>query len=340
MEGCEPRLLLSAVPATAEVHALSLTRQVTRIAPTAFEATVTKGADAGLVLQGTLFFRPTNPAHLSGQLVRPGEAPVPFTGSLHGSKVDLKFGIGGGQTLRGTGTVVSGANGLHDKVFVGGGKLLGPRSSDRGNWAMTTTTNYAVRIANDTAASMSFTASSSESGKTSNQSLAAGYYVDVYFPVTYNPNFLTSSSLSIMYTAGNGTKTSKVSGKYVYTPVTYPATTSFIAQPTSDGSGPNVQRYDNNPLSVTPTKTSSGLTSTPTVVNTTTTTKGSTTISSGSTTVATTDPTKGSTTNLGGSTTTTTTTTTTNLLETDHFTTQAETGSGFGTSTYIALTQK
>lgn len=107
-----------------------------------FQATIVRGPQAGLVLQGPLVLGYSGRIQVMGEFLPKGGKPILVVGTVFGGGVDLRFVLPG---PRGTGALeVAGAgslrqvpNGLPDGLaLIGSGNVSGPNSNDFGHWVM------------------------------------------------------------------------------------------------------------------------------------------------------------------------------------------------------------
>lgn len=110
-----------------------------------FEATVRRGPDAGLSLDGLLALGLTPAGAVDhGQLVKADGTTVPVVGQVTGRAVNLLFEVGTGQTVYGVGTAAEDLRSacatlmrqhLYAPMPALGGPLVGPKGDDSGEWA-------------------------------------------------------------------------------------------------------------------------------------------------------------------------------------------------------------
>lgn len=110
-----------------------------------FEATVRRGPDAGLSLDGLLALGLTPAGAVDhGQLVQADGTTVPVVGQVTGRAVNLLFQVGTGQTVYGVGTAAQDlrtacaalmTKHLYAPMPPLGGPLVGPKGDDSGDWA-------------------------------------------------------------------------------------------------------------------------------------------------------------------------------------------------------------
>lgn len=145
LEPIEGRILLStAVPHL--VHHPAHVRHAPTIDPltrySVFQATIVRGPQAGLVLEGPLVLGYSGRIQVMGEFFPKGGTPILVVGTVFGGGVDLRFVLPG---PRGTGALeVAGAgslrqvpNGLPDGLaLIGSGNVSGPASNDVGHWIM------------------------------------------------------------------------------------------------------------------------------------------------------------------------------------------------------------
>jgi hypothetical protein len=126
LERCEDRRLLSTigVPRPVEPSPFDgpppIHLRVNRgLQPMRFDGVVDQGPDQGLELRGALTLRPAGSGGLSrGRLAEDDGPVVPVTGRVVGGRIVLRFDLGGGRTVRASGT-------FRPSSVVGGGFVLG-----------------------------------------------------------------------------------------------------------------------------------------------------------------------------------------------------------------------
>jgi hypothetical protein len=121
------------------LHERSATAAAGFTAPKAlgtFEATIHRGPDAGLMVQGVLQLGHNKSNEVMGQVVRKRGSAIPVSGQLNGLAINLVFYLGHGQHVFGVGTVGQDPGMKH---WFMGGPLVGPKPGDSGDWFLAST---------------------------------------------------------------------------------------------------------------------------------------------------------------------------------------------------------
>jgi hypothetical protein len=99
-----------------------------------FTATVYRGLDTGLSVQGELTLQADASGSVTGVLKQTnGPQVVSIVGQANGRAINLLFDLGKKQLLFGVGTM---QNDLRACEGQAGGSLVGPREADSGDWGV------------------------------------------------------------------------------------------------------------------------------------------------------------------------------------------------------------
>lgn len=97
-----------------------------------FQGNVTRGPDAGTVLEGTITLSVDSNGDISGALVDSSDSSVNISGNFHAPAIHLRFDLPDGE-VKGVGKLPGGFTPCTSNF---GGHFTGPGDGDHGDWGI------------------------------------------------------------------------------------------------------------------------------------------------------------------------------------------------------------